>query len=547
MKKRLLTLFLAILLAAMPVGCRPDAPETTEPESTEPPVPDVVLKAEGAAGYTVVRPEYASEEIVSAAIDLRTKLVEILGGEREDIGISDDWVRSGTDTSANLEILVGLTNRPESLSAAASLPGYLDFSVTVSENKLTVFAYTVENLEKAVKYVTDNTVLEAGSLIYRGKNHVSAYEYNIQNLTFCGIPAKEYVIVIPKKASDAVKKTAESLQSYLAEQSGALLKIVDDSEEAIATEILLGDVDRPEVANIKKEGYKIMTDGKKIIISAESSAYFYAAKDLLTETIEEKGKLEEGMKLEVVDSAMDFFLKDNYASGLIDDDVNLAVQAMLSCLEYFNDRMVYGSKNLGERWVYSNRGAYAKQTGYFDDMLVSSKKGGNCASPVNWALCEMGIVPANDRFYGGSTGNFKSYSGDAEKYLAPYCEIIDMYNDPQTFKSLYKAGKVQAGDIFLCKHHTFVYRGDESFYAAGHDGAWHTEADAPTEDERKAVFDSWVLAFDEVSETGNKVSGKYNANYNYTVYYIVRLKDDVIPEYYRNKEGQLVKNPMVAE
>ncbi len=555
MKRRIVSLLLVLITLLQFAACSSDSPTVTEatdpastaPETTAPIVTDITLNAEGAS-YTVVRPSNAKDDVIDRASTLRRYLIDLLDGDRQAIPISDDWVKDPAQTdNDNYEILVGLTNRPESESALDALPGYLDYSVTVDGNKICVTAHTVENLEKAVKYFTDNTALVDGKVIYSGKNFVSAYDYPIKDLSLCGLPAKDYVIVIPAKASDSEKKAAEALRDQLATESGALLQIVKDTEPPVDAEILIGDVDRPEIAGIAKEGYKLLTVEKKVILSVASSAYIYAAKDLMLDQIKENGKIEINTKLEVVDSAMDFFLKDNYASGLISEDVNLAVQAMLSCLEYFNDRMVYGTNNLGERWVYSNRGTYAKQTGYFDEMLVSSKKGGNCASPVNWALCEMGIVPYNDRFYGGSTGNFASYSGDARQYLTRYCEIIDMYDNPVTFKELYKAGRVQAGDIFLCKHHTFVYRGDETFYAAGHDGAWHTEADAPTEDERKAVFDNWVLAFDEVAETGNKVSGKYNTNYNYKVYYIVRLKDNVIPQYYRNKEGKLVKNPMVAE
>ncbi len=552
MKKRIVSLLLAIS-ALMPfAGCRSDIPNETEAQSTaspetEPMVTDIVLNPDGAK-FIIVRPEKADKDIISQATALRSKLIAYFDGDRDVIGISDDWVKLEEEADNDAyEILIGLTNRPESEEEKNALPGYLDWSVTVRGNKICVFAHEAERLAQAVEYFLGNLKFENGKLSYCGGDHLNTYDYPIKDLTFCGLPARNYVIVIPAKASETEEKIAQSLCSYLAEKAGVLLDIVDDSSPAADAEILIGAVDRPETANIKKEGYKLMTEGKKIIISAASSAYYYGAKDLFIEKIESEGKIAEGTEIEAVDSAMDFFLKDNYASGLIGDEVNLAVQAMLSCLEYYNDRMVYGTKNLGERWVYSNRGTYAAQTGYFDDMLTSSKKGGNCASPVNWALCDMGIVPKNDRFYGGSTGNFASYSGDAREYLAPYCEIIDMYDDPVTFKELYKAGKVQAGDIFLCKHHTFVYRGDQTFYAAGHDGAWHTEADAPTEDERKAVFDNWVLAFDEVAETGNKVSGKYNTNYNYKVYYIVRLKDDVIPEYYRNKEGKVVKNPMIAE
>ncbi len=549
MKKRILALLLITATLLPILGCAVDAPSqaettTTAAETAPPPPPEIILNAEGAT-YELIRAEFADDDVVKLVADLRTRL-SALTEEATSFKISDDWVKNEEDIENDrYELLIGTTNRPQSAQAADELPGYRDFSISIIENKLCIYANSYERLKDAIEYFVDRLTFSDGKLIYAAGNYVGTYVYPMYDMMICGAPIKEFGIVIPAAASAAEKKAANDLMEYIRENSGHELDILDDSTPAKEFEILIGATNRAESANIAKEGYKIVTENKKLVISAASSAHYNAAKRALTDAFVSSAKLEAGMNISVVDSAMELFLKDNYAAGLVSDEVNLGVLAMLSSLEYFNDRMVYGSKELGEKWVYSNSGTYAKQTGYFDDMLKSSKKGGNCASPVNWALCEMGIVPKNDRFYGGSTGNFKSYSGDAEEYLAPYVEVINMYDSPVTFKELYKAGKVKAGDIFLCKHHTFVYRGDESFYAAGHDGAWHTDPTANTEDDRKAVFDNWVLAFDEVSETGEKVSGKYNANYNYKVYYIVRLRDDYVPAKYRNADGVLVDNPMV--
>ncbi len=541
MKAKITSLALLILMVLQLIACASKTNDT--PETEDATVREVVLNSAGAE-YKIIRSKDADDEVIDIASYFRRSLSDMLG-DRNAIEQSKDWLLYGESAdNDNFEILVGITNRPESEAESEALSGYLDFSVTVRDNKICVFANTPERLKVAVEYFLQNTVVEDGKLIYKGGSISDVFPYPLSNLTFAGSPVSEYRIIIAKDAPDAEIKLAEEIRVHIAEVSGAWLEISDDSSPETEKEFVIGKTNRSDE---KTEGYKIVSMGKKIMLVAEKSAYYYAARNLFFDTLEKDGCIAGGITVENSDSAYDFFLKDNYASGLIGDEVNVGVQAMLSCLEYFNDRMVYGSEKLGERWVYSNSGKYAAQTGYFDTMLKSSKKGGNCASPVNWALCEMGIVPKNDRFYGGSSGEFKSYSGNAETYLAPYCDYFDYSKNPVSFKELYKSGKVKAGDIFLCKHHTFVYRGDETFYAAGHDGAWHTEADAPTEDERKAVFDNWVLAFDEVSGSGEKKSGSYNSNYNYKVYYIVRLKDSYIPAFYRNKEGKLVENPMAAK
>ncbi len=551
MKKKIIALLLVAVTLLQLVGCASNTPiaengtsaaETTAP----PPPPEIILNADGAT-YKLIRSEDAEDAVVTLASELRNTLSELAGNNLA-FKIDEDWVKNPEDAdNDSYELLIGLTNRPESAQAAEELPGYKDFSISVIENKLCIYANSAERLGEAVNYFLGALTVVDGKLIYAEGNYVGAYAYPMADMMICDTPINEYKLVLPANAANAEKNAADELMKYIRENSGFELDIVDDSAPVTDFEILIGATNRAESANIAKEGYKLMTENKKLSISAASSAHYSAAQRALAEKLESTGKLEAGFDITAAASALDLFLTDNYAAGLISEEVNIGVLAMLSCLEYFNDRMVYGSTELGERWVYSNKGANAKQTGYFDDMLKSSKKGGNCASPVNWALCEMGIVPKDDRFYGGSSGEFKSYSGNARQYLAPYVEVTDYHAHPISFKELYESGEIKAGDIFLCKGHTFVYRGDETFYAAGHDGAWHTESDAPTEDERKAVFDNWVLAFDEVSQTGDKVSGKYNANYNYDVHYVVRLRDDYVPAKYRNADGVLVDNPMVAQ
>lgn len=232
----------------------------------------------------------------------------------------------------------------------------------------------------------------------------------------------------------------------------------------------------------------------------------------------------------VVGSPEDQFYNHYYGVGKVKDPINAGVMGLISCCEYYNDTMKASSKT-GKKWVYSNSSTYVPQKGYFDDMVKSGKTGANCASPVNWAFIDMGIMPSSLRFYGGSSGEFANY-GAVALFVEPICDITDYTGKGLQFKDLYQQGKVKAGDIFLCKHHTFIYRGDGTFYAAGHDGAWHTDNSASTEDERKAVFDNWILSFAQCSD------------YEYTIYFQLRIKDEFVPKYFRDETGAVVENPL---
>ncbi|MBQ2716838.1 MAG: hypothetical protein IJF21_08565, partial [Clostridia bacterium] len=64
------------------------------------------------AGYKVVRPMHTSDRIVDAAVGLK----KVLDKAVENITIGDDWHRDSEELPAEaLEILVGETNRPESV------------------------------------------------------------------------------------------------------------------------------------------------------------------------------------------------------------------------------------------------------------------------------------------------------------------------------------------------------------------------------------------------------------------------------------------------
>lgn len=231
------------------------------------------------------------------------------------------------------------------------------------------------------------------------------------------------------------------------------------------------------------------------------------------------------------DPTRELFYTDNFAKGAISEHVSPAVMALLSCCEYYVDTMKKSTAE-GKKWVYSNSSTYVPQTGYFDDMVKSGKCGANCTFPANWSLRDMGVMPASLKFYCDKDGNFVGYNS-VIRYLEPVCEITDLRSENVTFKDLYEAGKVKPGDIFLANpQHTFIYRGDQTFYATGHDAKWHSDPTAPTEDPQKAVFEEWIMPM------------ATNKNYNYRISYVIRLKDDFIPQFYRNAEGKLVENPM---
>lgn len=236
----------------------------------------------------------------------------------------------------------------------------------------------------------------------------------------------------------------------------------------------------------------------------------------------------------------------NFAVGRIDftekekqDGQNAVVTAFLSCLEYYAWRMKDGTENRGEKWVYCAGKPLYLEIGSFETQ-ISQKLCACCNAPVNWALVDLGLRTETsvDHIYGGTTGNF-GHRSQFTSYAGAFTSITDWTGKNMQFKDLYQSGLVKPGDIFLTIHHTFVYRGGESFYAAGHDGVWHTEADADTDDPRKAVFEDWICG------AGHKKSFTTCSNYNFTICWQLRFNDDYEPKYFRDVNGKIMINPEV--
>lgn len=94
-------------------------------------------------------------------------------------------------------------------------------------------------------------------------------------------------IVIPAAPLDAEVKAANVLQSHFKEISGAQLEIVSDDEASQGNEILIGNVNRPEMkainsSNLGKDGFTLKSlDNKLMIAGGTNKGVLYGAYSLL--------------------------------------------------------------------------------------------------------------------------------------------------------------------------------------------------------------------------------------------------------------------------
>lgn len=140
--------------------------ETTVEETVPPVATELLLVSEGISGYTIIRPSECQSFILDAMTELREAVEDKYG---VNIKPKEDWVKNVKDGEAYIseepEILIGATNRQESIEALATLqPG--EYKICVSGNKLVLIGTTdyltslaVEAFVSFVKASEDSSVL----------------------------------------------------------------------------------------------------------------------------------------------------------------------------------------------------------------------------------------------------------------------------------------------------------------------------------------------------------------------------------------------------
>lgn len=213
------------------------------------------------------------------------------------------------------------------------------------------------------------------------------------------------------------------------------------------------------------------------------------------------------------------FRADNY--GDYQPDTSMGALALIGMCEYYNDTM----RSDKDKWYNSNTTDISR-VDTFEQMTKASIKGANCNNLTNWAMFDMGVYPAGHGIYGDANHKIHNYndgSGKLKSEIDAACEVIS--TGGKSLKSLISSGKLQPGDILFGKLHTLIYRGDSTVFASAGDSKHH-------KDSKGMVFDNWV----------RKAKDTYNWKKDF--YYIIRFKEDYVPRYYRDKEGELKETPM---
>lgn len=233
--------------------------------------------------YKVVRPDQTPDLVVSCMQQV-CNFVKDLKNAKLKLNPDTDWVKPGTDTSAKLEILIGNTNRPETVEVLNTLD-YDEYAIVAKNNKIVVAAHNKETLKAATAFLCEKILKvekdESGNatkVLFLGN-----YTYKSDKTFFFtqDNPLSSYKIVCNTSSANA-NKAAKSLAEKIKRYFGVELTVVDASEPEAELEIVVGNANRPicsKLESVDDVSFLMAVDGKKMIIGCKNDSTIAMAID----------------------------------------------------------------------------------------------------------------------------------------------------------------------------------------------------------------------------------------------------------------------------
>ena len=216
--RKIISLVLAcLMLAAMFASCKKDSDE----ENTETDAPtEVFIGADAIAEYVIIRADSADEETVSAASKLYFELKKKFGDK---ITFTTDYVKDGESVpTGTKEILVGLTNRPESKGVR-----FLDYEIGYENDRIIVNGGSAKAVAEAVDYFIANCISDSGVTV--PTSYAVTKTYPLENIRVDGELLKNFSVRETEGDVDA------ELRAYLGEQVGIYSKSPTGNEIILKT------------------------------------------------------------------------------------------------------------------------------------------------------------------------------------------------------------------------------------------------------------------------------------------------------------------------
>ena len=318
-------------------------------------IKSVDLAVNGTAVYRIVRGEKAAEYEIDGA----KKIFSALRSIAPDVVFSfeDDWVMRGTVPDHDVkEVLIGVTNRPETVLARQLAPKYKDYAVTIQENKIFIYSMSEDSLAEAVDFfISRLTCDESGTVTYTAESDVvKLYDYPQKTLDFCGFPADDFGIVIPAGANSGEDLFADEFSSLIAGLTGNVFPVTDEENCTSPHRILIG-TRSGEIPGDNE--YCIGAKDGDLVVDANCAGSYLAAFNTLAPLIE-AGGIDEGYSRRETANLVVYKGSDDYMSGkygkalssvlLTGDprkDIIAIAESQIGYSEGSNSSMLSGTKN----------------------------------------------------------------------------------------------------------------------------------------------------------------------------------------------------------
>ncbi len=284
-----LTLF-AVLIAFSFVSCNENTAETGE--TTEAPVPRELISLEG---YTFVYPATASREVI-AAVKAAADTINASFGLK--LTHTNDWMAIAPEEplkTDDKEILIGATNRAESLEVPEGHKGNFTFSVFQTGTKIVILGGSEEALLRGLEHFLGLITAEGSASVEKDYSFTKNYvDEAVSADSVVARLASEYEIIFPVISNSGEKAIAEEFAGKLLSKTDIAPKRRSDNSAGKDKEILIGFTSRtPAEIKCGYFDYLIKVSGSKIYVIGGSGAALQAAgKKLVEIALSEELKLD---------------------------------------------------------------------------------------------------------------------------------------------------------------------------------------------------------------------------------------------------------------
>ena len=219
----------------------------------------------GESVYSIIRPENGDSSVSGV----------VFKALKANIGVVAKNVTDTTDGTDKYEILVGDTNRPETVQVKeyfkTKVKGrWNDYIICTIGKKIVIYGATVDALKSAGQYFADNFAKKDG--VKGGIKYIYNTEGNLIDGNINGVSINNFIFVRQRfnESYITTNQLDESIR-LIGEKPGFVVEIVEDNVAESEYEIIVGNANRSGVNEITdNDQYSIRISGKKVYLNGKT-------------------------------------------------------------------------------------------------------------------------------------------------------------------------------------------------------------------------------------------------------------------------------------